>query len=410
MDPACETLVEAIMRLCDPKLLDAVARAEASQSDALLLERELPRLQPKPQDQANRPTVDKCDFLAAWGLLLADFAGQIDGRKVFLRGVPFSPIAKTVVETIPNAWATQMSIYPGSAVVEAAGLRFVSVRVSYQEPLAADAKLPLAQAITRWSSADLVKAVMEAEQRYIPHHLNEFYRQAGGVRRRLLRDAEVQQPGKDNWMGRPSYEWLTVAWMDLEADFRERLASSIFLDGVKIEPEPEVESRPIPQAWASAAKIEVSNGTVTLGKMRYSGVKASLKPQEQEQETATLGDAAAATCNVSPTELPPITEANMRSLTDEELLLLLEEHGRRVVQTSAMPLIQPSRVSFGPILIKRMQWNADQGLLASTFAGECAILVAWLRSKIEHHQIPTKRGVEEPLREEYRRLKAGSTP
>ena len=260
--------------------------------------------------------------------------------------------------------------------------------------------LPLSDAILRWTDTALVEAVRAAERRYIPHQLNEFYRRAGGFRFRILVDSEVSEPGDQGWMGRPSYEWLIAAWNDLERGFRKRLITSIYLAGVQIKRVPQLEKRAIPQAWASAGEIDNSRGTVSMGDIKFAAVTAT----RNVLKVTEVDVSAAVASNI----MPPITEANVRALSDEEVLRLLEDHGRRVVEKDAGPLIQPSRVSFGPILLRRMRWRAESGELCGTLAAECAQLTEWLKTKISHHQIPTAKAAEEPLREAYRLLKAGS--
>jgi hypothetical protein len=260
--------------------------------------------------------------------------------------------------------------------------------------------LTLIDAVLRWTNPQLLEAVKGAERLYIAHHLNEFYRQMGGFRFRILSDAQVMKPSRDGWMGGPSYEWLIAAWNDLESDFRRRLSTDIYLYGVQIAPSPETAQKPIPQAWASDAKFDLGRSAVEVVGRRYASVRASRKAPD-------LTEAAAPVQAVS-TSLPPITETSVRALMDDEVLLLLEEHGRRVVETDAGPFIQPSRVSFGPILLRRMHWRAENDQLCETLTAECTELIRWLKTKIEHHQIPTAKAAEEPLREAYRRLKAGS--
>ncbi len=259
--------------------------------------------------------------------------------------------------------------------------------------------LALVDAVLHWTDPRLLAAVKDAERRYIPHHLNEFYRMTGGFRFRILSDTEVKEPSPEGWMSGPSYDWLIAAWSSLESDFRQRISNEIYLSGVQVAPSPEMARTQIPQAWASDATFTVGRGVIEVAGRRYVSVKAS----RSAPDLAETVERALAISN----SLPPITEANVRALSDEEVLLLLEDHGKRVVE-NASPLIQPSRVSFGPILLQRLRWRAEKGELCETLAAECAELTAWLKTKIVHHQIPTAKAAEEPLREAYRRLKAGS--
>ena len=186
--------------------------------------------------------------------------------------------------------------------------------------------LTLAKAVLSWSSPGAVRGVQAEEAECFPYELNEFYRIPRGIRRRLLSDDQVKQPTSQSWMIDAYYDGLIAAWNCLEADFRERLATSIYLDGVQIEPTLEEARRPIPQAWASAAILSAGDNTLALGTIRFASVMASLRPFEVEGKVAAVvsksvvAEAGERAVKRRPGR-PPFPEEDMLQLVSERLLL-----------------------------------------------------------------------------------------
>jgi class 3 adenylate cyclase len=195
-----------------------------------------------------------------------------------------------------------------------------------------------------------------------------------------------------------------LGWAKLLAEFAQRLAKQdLHLVGT-MRPEAKTETEVIPGQWASEMIFYVTKNVVSVAGKRYVAVRArsGLAPDQLPAKPALS--------NRDKDGRIVLTSGEAAELADDTLLMLLEEHGRRVVENGAYPLVQPSRVSFGPILARRMEWRAGNNQLATTLSAECVALVDWLETKIKHHQTPTARGIEDPLRDLYRRLKAGSTP
>jgi hypothetical protein len=183
-------------------------------------------------------------------------------------------------------------------------------------------------------------------------------------------------------------------------DLRSRLERrELFLHGYRLIDEECPTRFQLPGHRAIDFVFVIGRGSVTIGDERYTGVLVS------REILAPLAPKAAP----SPPQQSVVALGDVATMADDVLMELLEEHGRRVVSNLEHPLIQPSKVSFGPILARRMEWRAKNGQLASTFAAECVALVEWLATKIVHHQIPTARGIHDPLRDLYRELKAEST-
>ena len=185
--------------------------------------------------------------------------------------------------------------------------------------------LSLRDALITWSSPAAIRAVEEAERRYLPFHLNEFYNaNAGRIYVRLLPDEDVAKPSESGWMGGPSPEWLQTAWRALNADFRSRLASSIFLSGVEVQPTLTEVRVPIPQAWTADGRIDVLGGTLAIGDKRFASVLASLQPLRQTTELgnqlgAPVHEAKQAQTTGRGPGRPPFPEEDMIALAVERL-------------------------------------------------------------------------------------------
>lgn len=263
-------------------------------------------------------------------------------------------------------------------------------------------RLPLAKAMLAWCDPALIDAVKAAERRFIPFHLNDFYQRTGGVLFRLLPDAEVRDPQTEgSWPSSPSYTWLTAAWEAVERDFRHRLTTEIYLMGVQIAPQPETESRPIPQAWASDASLDLARSALGFAGRRYVAVTASKEPPAETPSSASI-------IGVDQGSSRPITPDNVCDLSDDEIMLVLEELARRVVEEEDAPLLMPSRISFAPILRRRLHWEASQGSLRSTLGAQAKVLETWLREKVTSHQTPTAKSIENNIRDDYNAMKPRS--
>jgi hypothetical protein len=103
-----------------------------------------------------------------------------------------------------------------------------------------------------------------------------------------------------------------------------------------------------------------------------------------------------------------ITAANVRDLTDNEVLVLLEDHARRVIEGPDAPLIAPGKISLLPIIRGKMQHRAERGELLPTLSAESRWLADWIASKLAWHQLPTSLTIGRALGGEYAVLKTRS--
>jgi hypothetical protein len=275
--------------------------------------------------------------------------------------------------------------------------------VSAPSPAVAPAPevLSLAEAVLRWSDAAVVEEVRARERRYSAHHLQAFYRQTEGFCRQLIATHEAHQPNGSSWMaGPPSYEDLLAAWSALETDFRQRLLTTIFLEGLQTRPAREEQRQLIPQEWAADAAFDLARGVIEVDDMRFAGVTASLSRPAQI--------AANTSASASDRSIPPITEDNVRDLTDDEVLLLLEDHARRVLASDDAELITPGRVSVMPLIKRKMQARATSGELLRSIGTETRVLADWISTRVPSHQVPTSKAIANTLRGDYAVLTARS--
>jgi hypothetical protein len=255
--------------------------------------------------------------------------------------------------------------------------------------------LPLLEALVRWSEPRLVEAVRVQERRHTPHEMAQLT-----YLPRLCEEAELAKPPASGLMGgQTSSTPLRAAWEALERDFRARLVRGDFhLLGVQMYPHRSVEHVPIPGVWAADMKFDFCANSVRVGGPRYVAVKVVFGPAPAGGQVATAGRVGS----------PPITPKTVRDLSDEEVLLLLEEHARRVVEIAEYRALDPgiTKVSFMPIILRQMRARAAAGKLLPTWTAEAAELAKWIQQKAPSHQVPTAGAIENSLREEYWRLQA----
>ena len=172
-------------------------------------------------------------------------------------------------------------------------------------------------------------------------------------------------------------------------------------------PTPETNRKPIPQAWASDAKIDVPRGVVDVVGHRYVSVRATRAPLPVDPSPEMLA-AALDKHEARPAQRQPITAENVTELSDDEVLLLLEEHGERVVRSPDAKLIAPGKISLMPIVRRKMIARADAGDIMTTKGAECRYLARWIAEKVRHFATPTEGTISKMLGKDYEVEKARS--
>lgn len=266
-------------------------------------------------------------------------------------------------------------------------------------------ELPLSEALPRWTDPHLVAAVRAEERRFPPFNLHEYYR-FGKSQVQLSADDELRPARASNaWTGPPDIGGLLSAWRILERDLRLRIERGEFhLRGVLVAPIRERTPSIIESAWAADFKFDFHAGRIKVGDAEYVGVIAVRGPAPKQVDAGI----AASSSNVHDRAIPEITPETARELSDEEVLLLLEDHARRVVEKGDYKALDPgiTKVTFMPLLLRKMRARADAGELLASMKAEAFELEKWIQEKAPSHQTPTAGAIENALRNEYRRLKA----
>lgn len=256
--------------------------------------------------------------------------------------------------------------------------------------------LRLSEALVRWCAPELVAAVRSAECEHTAHELEStgFFT--------LANPSAWRQPLEREWMlGPPNFRRLFAAWNRLLDDFRRRIEQAeIYLEGALSTPDGATEAQAIPNTLAAELNFDFRRNTVSRGNQRYLAITASKTPSSWAPVEQQIEDYAR--------QLPPLDGRTVRELSDEEVLLLLEEHARRVVEGGS-EMMTPGRISLMPIIRRKMEFRAAQGELADSLAAECAILADWIFEKVPSHQVPTAGSIANSLRKAYEALRARST-
>lgn len=285
-------------------------------------------------------------------------------------------------------------------------------------------QLPLREAILEWCDPDLIADLYKAERRMT-------YSEHAPMRLALLADrSTLARPTRDPFFRSESGDYAAVreAWTQLLHDLRRRIErNDLYLEGVRLAPERQTTPEGISNTWAADMNFDVLNNTVSLGRLRFGalGVSTRIPPLHVEPPGVNAGghlelsvipqDAGSSlAAGVTPPfavnadGLYKVDSDDVARLSDETILDLLEEHGRRVVGTPDAKLISPGKVSFLPIILRKMMHRAKHGELLPRLVDEGEYLAQWIASKIDHHHLPSGGTITKTLGKNYAVLKAQS--
>ena len=254
----------------------------------------------------------------------------------------------------------------------------------------------LFEALVRWTDDGLVAKVRGCEARHTLYEMTSVTH-----RPCLSSDEELRVPSSTSWMGGPAdYALLIDSHQLLERDFRQRMVQGeCYLQGVQTKPNLLMAPEGIPGVWAAECNFDFKENTLTVAKRRFVAVKASRRPPaEMHLENAAGG--------IGPR--PTITADNVGTLSDEEVLILLEDHARRVVEGPGARLIPAGKISLMPIIKRKMLQRHKAGVLEDKLVAEARILAGWIAAKAPSHQVPTADSIENSLRNDYKALVAES--
>ena len=199
------------------------------------------------------------------------------------------------------------------------------------------------------------------------------------------------------------FRQLDAAWDDLRRDLRDRITKQkIHLQGVQVAPERRVEPELIPSGWAADFVFDFARGAINVAKYRYTAVVCSLSSWIAAQPPAASISSTAA-------ELKTLRPEDVPDLDNDTLLLLLNEHLRRVIG-GGTKLIAPGKVSLVPLILGKMKARAANGELEATQAAESRWLHAWLKEAVPNWQTPGAATIAQKIKAEHKKLKATFTP
>jgi len=288
-------------------------------------------------------------------------------------------------------------IQPGTNTIEVEGETYKDVYAVLGPPPtpgeAEHRRLAPVQAICSWCHPGLVANVRSGERTFRTDEIGDFgLPQLGSI------------SGKNPVGGRTAEQhlearrWLESRWEDLLKDMQTRVASGeIYLYGVQTNPTLATDYQRIPATWAFDLQIDVKARSVVAHDHRWTAVECSLDALDFGTEAAR---------QEARTTLTP---ENVGELSDDTILSLLEEHAERVVKGPDARLIAPGKVSLLPIVKRKMEYRATQGILLPKIADEAEVLADWIASKVKAHPVPTASTIAKMLGKKYAALKARST-
>jgi hypothetical protein len=361
--------------------------------------------------QSHEPRLQTLEH--AWYELFAQFSSKVATGEITLWGRMTKPIVRRDAEPLPADRADEFLYYPERNIVVFREDAYQGVTAeqrssggSCAERLRglrmARGEIPLLTALREWTDPVLISQVC----RYERDHTE--YEMAGLAMHPMLSDAQdLAKPSDRRWMrGSPDFTQLFAAWDAVEDDFRARLVRGEFhLKGVMTQPRREQVASVIPGVWAADLRFEFQRNVVEVDAARYVAITASYGLASADIPPASIAEPANAVGQAA--EAPrEVTAENVGELSDEEVLVLLDEYARRVAEVEKSNLKLPVKVSFIPILRRKLQRRFELGENAPTLGAEAAALESWIKGKVDGHQTPTAGHIENELREDHRRLRA----
>ncbi|MFC7478426.1 hypothetical protein ACFQS7_29155 [Dankookia sp. GCM10030260] len=332
-------------------------------------------------------------------VLAEDLSCRIRRGEFHLQGRLMQPESPASPVVITLALGTRVAIDPVANTVDIAGRVYADVQGILGPPPSATAdegtprRLPLWDALVTWCDPKILCEIRRNEGFFSRAELRSFdyptLGTAGNGGGKLSRSAFSS-----------ASEQLGRLWADLARDMIRRIErGEVYLQGVQMQPERRTEREPIPSTWAADFNFDLKAGTLTIAGSRYVALTCSL-------------DQAEASCATQPRAEPSLITPSQRiirpedvaDLDDETILVLLEEHARRVVEGPDAKLIAPGKVSLMPLIKRKMEHRAATGKLLPDLTGEAKWLADWIAEKAPSHHCPTAGSIENSLRSRYRGL------
>ena len=265
-------------------------------------------------------------------------------------------------------------------------------------------QLSLSETLIRWTDPHLVANIRTEERRQPAASLHQFYRTMK-TWVQILPNDDIGKGSGSGWAGPPDIGGLLSAWKALDRDIRQRIERGEFhLSGVRVAPIRDTTRSIIESIWAADFEFDFHLGRIKIEETTYVAIVAN-RGRSPEPVNTFRGPPSSTLPGQARQQITPET---VRALSDDEVLVLLEEHARRVVENAHYKALDPgiTNVTFMPLILRKMRARAAAGELHDTVRSEAAALEEWIQLKVPSHQVPTAGAIENSLRNEYRSLKA----
>ena len=254
--------------------------------------------------------------------------------------------------------------------------------------------LSLTQAVIEWSDAKLVEAAQARQRAFTDQDLAQL-NQPRLVARDLGQTVVAQTPAN---YGRDA-EAARHAWSVLIQHFRNEIEDgALHLEGVEHTKDLRSEPQAIPGSYAASLAFNFARNTLTVVGKHFGAIRVSKNPSPWAPFEAPRTNGG--------THRPPPQE--VATLSDEVILQLLNEHIERVTKSREPKMLARIKDVLQPILMRRLQQRAAQGLLEPDLASEARELRKWISEVASWHYLPAEKTIVNNIRSTYRTLRARS--
>lgn len=259
----------------------------------------------------------------------------------------------------------------------------------------------LAAALVEWMDSRLVEAIRHEEQALDPDTISRFWGYSLESLRTEIRSPVTMRPMQFD--GNAIIP-LRGAWDSLIGAFKFAVQhGDLVLTGVSTR----LNHRPrtvIAPSDAAVLNIDPPSGSISIG---LSGERfLAVHVMRNGVCDANTGEEDAVAKRPIPPS--PVTAETVSELTDDEIIVLLNEHIRRVVESRTPKMMARIKDVLQPIIEHRLDFRGKNGLLAETLNAEARELQSWIGVVANWHRVPGPTTIENNIRDRYRQLKAQS--
>ncbi len=253
--------------------------------------------------------------------------------------------------------------------------------------------LPLLQGVICWCDQKLIAKIIEMERPFSFVDLErDSWPQLSQENERQLHDCGLRDRRAGFLESRHAY------WAALERDLKARLADEqLHLEGVPVTQDMNQAAQAIRGALAAEFQFDFRMNSLRFKQQKF--VSVTLSPAPSPWAPLEIGTTRLS--RAAPT-------LKVCDLSTDQILELIEEHARRVIEDPEAKLMPPGKVSLIPLIRMKMQERARHDALEPTLNGETAWLAKWIADKAEHWDTPKAATIARSLGTTYAMLKARS--